>query len=618
MGRYALLVGSDDYTEDARLRKLRGPQADVRALARVLSDPGIGAFEVETVINEPSHVVSTRLEAFFSGHKRDDLLLFYFTGHGLLDPEGRLFFAMTNTRFGLLGSTAVSAQFVKDVLNPSRSRTKVVILDCCGSGAFPRDMIAKQARTLQAAQQLQGHGRVILTASDALQYAFEDGGVVGDATTSVFTRFLVEGLETGAADLNFDGEVDLDELYDYAYERTVEANPTQHPQKLSLVSGKVVIAKNAARPALLPPGLHDALRNSHPGIRLTAVDETAKLLLNADGDVVTAALTVLRRLQSDADRRVAARATRFITDWTTPYGPAPPGEAAIPVFRQVGGENTAADLPRRPVGDRRTRAEGRPRGKDSHAGGRVSAAEPARAPQPAAPVRTPPVRVGTSRKPPARRSRSGDPLSWVFLQIGRLVMGPWLLLARSVGHLARTPWKRSVDVDPDRRRDGVALAVLIVASMCVAVINRNSGDGWMEVANAVIRALLGSLAWSLPAALSWVSWRLFRRADQNFETSRMGIGWTALLAGILGIVHVAHGTPYPSGGPTDGMDNVSAAGGMVGFIVSAPPSSILPAFITIPLLVMLSGFGLLVITATPVHRVPERLAEVRHKLFPRT
>ncbi|GAB3889682.1 DNA translocase FtsK [Microbispora bryophytorum subsp. camponoti] len=65
------------------------------------------------------------------------------------------------------------------------------------------------------------------------------------------------------------------------------------------------------------------------------------------------------------------------------------------------------------------------------------------------------------------------------------------------------------------------------------------------------------------------------------------------------------------------MDNVSAAGGMIGFIVSAPPSSILPAFITIPLLVMLSGFGLLVITATPVHRVPERLAEIQHMLFHR-
>ena len=115
--------------------------------------------------------------------------------------------------------------------------------------------------------------------------------------------------------------------------------------------------------------------------------------------------------------------------------------------------------------------------------------------------------------------------------------------------------------------------------------------------------------------LAALAWRLLRHPDQSQDTGRMSIGWTALLLGVLGIVHVAHGTPYPSGGGTDGMDAVSGAGGLLGFLVSAPPDSILPAFITIVLLLMLSGFGVLVITATPVYRIPERLADIRHMLL---
>ncbi|XVQ88306.1 DNA translocase FtsK 4TM domain-containing protein [Microbispora siamensis] len=210
-----------------------------------------------------------------------------------------------------------------------------------------------------------------------------------------------------------------------------------------------------------------------------------------------------------------------------------------------------------------------------------------------------------------------DPISWFFLVIGKLVIGMWMLVANGVGAAARALGQGARDLDPMHRRDGQGLSVLAGAIVLAALTWRDTKTGFAAFVDAVVRGTVGSLAWAVPVLLAVLAWRLLRHPDQNAETGRMGIGWTALLAGILGIVHVAHGTPYPSGGPNDGMDNVSAAGGMIGFIVSAPPSSILPAFITIPLLVMLSGFGLLVITATPVHRIPERLAEIQHMLFQR-
>ncbi|MEV7012795.1 DNA translocase FtsK 4TM domain-containing protein, partial [Streptosporangium sp. NPDC051022] len=231
-------------------------------------------------------------------------------------------------------------------------------------------------------------------------------------------------------------------------------------------------------------------------------------------------------------------------------------------------------------------------------------------------------RVTTARAKPAPQARrpapaQPDPIGWVFTMIGKLFMGVWMLLAGGVGSAARALGQNARELDPVHRRDGLGLAVFSGAIALAAILWRETTGTVSEVVNAAMRGVFGSLAWLVPVLLALLAWRLLRHPDQNADTGRMSIGWSALMIGLLGVVHVVHDTPYPSGGPSDGMDKVSAAGGMVGFIVSAPPASILPAFITIPLLLILSGFGVLVITATPVHRIPERLTEIRHMLFDR-
>ncbi|MFC7380977.1 FtsK/SpoIIIE family DNA translocase [Sphaerisporangium rhizosphaerae] len=246
---------------------------------------------------------------------------------------------------------------------------------------------------------------------------------------------------------------------------------------------------------------------------------------------------------------------------------------------------------------------------------RSTSSRPSSAKRPAA-ARSASARGGG--RPPARRpaAQQPDPIGWVFLAIGKLFVGVWLLFANGIGTAARAFGQQARELDPAHRRDGLGLAVLGGAIVLAAMTWRTTKGAAATVVDAVLRGAVGSLAWSVPVLLALVAWRLLRHPDQNADTGRMIIGWTALLAGLLGIIHVAHATPYPSGpAATDGMDKVSAAGGMVGFIVSAPPASILPAFITIPLLLLLSGFGVLVVTATPVHRVPERLAEIQHMLF---
>jgi S-DNA-T family DNA segregation ATPase FtsK/SpoIIIE len=77
--------------------------------------------------------------------------------------------------------------------------------------------------------------------------------------------------------------------------------------------------------------------------------------------------------------------------------------------------------------------------------------------------------------------------------------------------------------------------------------------------------------------------------------------------GVLGLVHIAHGTPSPA----DGTGAIRAAGGFIGYFASAPLVAAVTPWVAAPLLALVCGFGLLVITGTPLHRVPERLAGLR-------
>ena len=80
--RSALVIANSEY-EDADLRQLVAPARDAEALERVLGDPDVGGFEVKTLLNRPALEVSLAIEKFFLNRKRDDLVLLYYSGHGL-------------------------------------------------------------------------------------------------------------------------------------------------------------------------------------------------------------------------------------------------------------------------------------------------------------------------------------------------------------------------------------------------------------------------------------------------------------------------------------------------------------------------------------------------------
>jgi hypothetical protein len=330
--RCALIVASYEY-QDPGLRRLRAPAQDAEALARVLSDPKIGDFDVRTVVNEPEYLISEAVEEFFADRTPDDLLVLHFSCHGVKDEGGELYFATTTTKLRLLGATAVAADFVNRCMNRSRSRRVVLLLDCCYAGAFERGMVARAGRGVGIEERFGGRGRAVITASSAMEYAFEGDELadVAEPKPSVFTSALVEGLETGEADRDQDGHVALDELYDYVYDKVREATPNQTPGKWTFgVQGDLYIARRShpvTKPAPLPPELQQAIDNPLAGVRAGAVPELGHLLESRHAGLALAAKLALERLTKDDSISVRAAAVAALR---ASAQPAPVGEPAPP------------------------------------------------------------------------------------------------------------------------------------------------------------------------------------------------------------------------------------------------------------------------------------------------
>ena len=317
MGRkVALVIGNSEY-DDASLARLITPSEDVNDLATLLKSPDIGGFdEVLTLINEAATTVRKAVARLFKEKSPDDLLLLYFSGHGVLDDQGHLYLAVKDTERDLLSGTAIPANFITGEMDRSRSKRQVLIFDCCHSGAFARGSKGVVGASVGTASVFEGtgYGRVVLTATDATQYAWEGDQVIGQADNSVFTHFMIQGLQTGEADQDHDGRITLDELYDYVYAQVVATTPKQTPGKWSFKQqGEMVIAKNPHPPVTkaveLPIELRQAIESPLANVREGAVRELDGLLRSSNAGLVLAAQEALQHLVEDDSRRVSVAAS---------------------------------------------------------------------------------------------------------------------------------------------------------------------------------------------------------------------------------------------------------------------------------------------------------------------
>ncbi|MEU8241602.1 DNA translocase FtsK 4TM domain-containing protein [Actinoplanes missouriensis] len=230
-----------------------------------------------------------------------------------------------------------------------------------------------------------------------------------------------------------------------------------------------------------------------------------------------------------------------------------------------------------------------------------------RARQPAA--RKPAARTGATRKataprkrPVARRSTAGATLA---TGLGRGVGALWMGMAHSVGWVFRGVGRQAAtarNIDPEHRRDGAGLLLLGFAILVSVAIWANSGGPVGTWLADTIRLFLGSLSALFPLLLFYGAIRLMREPADPDHRGRTLVGWTAIIVATASLMHV-------SGRPADDLA-MDQAGGLLGYGIGGLLERAVTAWVAVPLLVLLFVFGFLVITATPIARIPDRIVQV--------
>ena len=227
MAKKALLIGVSQY--EPGFDHLPSAKRDIQAMYRVLISPNVGGFEVNYLHNPLKQQMAKGLEQFFAECQKDDLALLYFSGHGIKDMNRDLYLAAHDTqkRNGeLFAATAVWVKDIQRSMKSCKARQQIVILDCCMSGAFADGFTVKDGGSIDLENQLGNEGLAILTSSNGTQYSFERK----EFDLSLYTHFLVNGLETGDASLSGNGLITVEELHDYISQKIRDIEPRMAPQ----------------------------------------------------------------------------------------------------------------------------------------------------------------------------------------------------------------------------------------------------------------------------------------------------------------------------------------------------------------------------------------------------
>ena len=200
-----------------------------------------------------------------------------------------------------------------------------------------------------------------------------------------------------------------------------------------------------------------------------------------------------------------------------------------------------------------------------------------------------------------RKSRSKSKSGAVGGALGRGLAAIWRFIAKILGNSVRFIARGARDLDPAHQRDGVAFLILILALIATA-------GTWFHADNLVGRAVysfiyggFGRIGFFTPVVLIYFAFKLFRAPEDKAAIGRVVVGTLALLLSSTGLSHLLNGSTGT------GATAMRHGGGWIGYAVTKPLVSLMTSVLTYPVLVILFIFGLLVVTATPVSDVLDRI-----------
>jgi putative AlgH/UPF0301 family transcriptional regulator len=233
-----VLVGGTRYTN---LPPLPTVANNLTALAAVVADPalwGLPAGHCHTVADPATpQAIDEAVRDAATAVRTDGLLLFYFAGHGMIDPRtGALHLAVTGTDRNAVHSTAVPFEWVRRWFLDAPAGARVVILDCCYSGRATDGMGEPAA----IADQIEIDRTCVLVAAPANRTALAPPDEPLTAFTGVLLDVMRHGVPGGPALL------DLTTLYRQAV-TTQRARNRPLPQMRARNGGeRIALVRNLA------------------------------------------------------------------------------------------------------------------------------------------------------------------------------------------------------------------------------------------------------------------------------------------------------------------------------------------------------------------------------------
>lgn len=194
----ALLIGINDYPGN---NKLKGCIEDINQVKYAIERNGDGSpnFDVRMMPDvQTAAEAMAAIEHLFSGD--GDTALFYFSGHGYVNTTGAEIVMPHDISTGTQYYTGIQMSSIMNIVNNSKVRNKVIILDCCHSGNMGKYNLQDAGSILQS-------GVSILTACREDETAMEAGG------HGLFTEMLCMALNGGAAD--YCGNITMGGVYAY-------------------------------------------------------------------------------------------------------------------------------------------------------------------------------------------------------------------------------------------------------------------------------------------------------------------------------------------------------------------------------------------------------------------
>ena len=266
--RWAVVIGVDRY-ESRQIPTLRYSVRDAEALHQFLIGPG--GFKKDNVVlltdraeRKPTlRNIKWALGTFLTrSAKKDDTVLVFFAGHGVpeIDPRGvekdglAKYLAPADVDPDDLYSTGLPMDELQTIFQRIEAERMVVLLDACYSGtAGGRTFTSMKSKTRAAhvddlflERLARSKGRAIITASRPNELSLE----VPELGHGLFTFYLLQGLH-GAGDLNRDGIVSLQELYEYVEQQVTRKSRAlggnQHPMMKSELEGVLPLVKVGGR-----------------------------------------------------------------------------------------------------------------------------------------------------------------------------------------------------------------------------------------------------------------------------------------------------------------------------------------------------------------------------------